>query len=268
MTFDGRMEALITVPSGVSISATNAGGTATVSLPQNTYFLTSLLSTLQTQLNNTAPLSNTWTVTLSTGTAGTGQVTINGGGTWSLTWSSSGSTLQTLLGWDGTGNVVNSAVAVTGSKQARGLWRPDCPIWMESEPKRTPKVSDLRTTISPTGVVKGLVGNFFYRHTKVTWELVPLAQIWESSTSFANSSWEFFYNGTQFGNDSTGWFSPVSAVQIYDHNGSKLGLDANGGTGLTTGWQIVGVGSVEPTRYDKGAPIAWTILLPQIVSSG
>jgi len=268
MTFDGRLEARMTVPAGVSVSATNAGGTATVVLPQGTHFLTDLLTTLASQLNSTSPLSATWSATLSTGTAGTGQVTLNGGGTWSLTWTTAGATLQSLLGFDVTGNVLNSAAAVTGSKQARGLWRPDCPLWMEGDPKRAPKVSDLRQTMSPTANVLGLVGNFFYRHMKVTWEMVPFAQAWEAVASVPNASWEFFFNETQLGQNSS-WFTPSSPFQIYDHNGNKVGADANGGAGLTNGWFQLGTVSIEPARYDKGgAPILWTVELASIVSPG
>ncbi len=267
MTFDGRLEALVTVPAGVSVSATNAGGTATVFLPQNTYFVSTLLSTLQSQLNSTSPLSATWTVSLSTGPAGTGQVTINGGGTWSLSWTAAGMTLQTLLGFDVTGNISNSVAAVTGSKQCRGVWIPDCPIRLDGDPQRAPIVTDLRTTMSPTGKVLGLVGNVFYRHTKVTWSHVDISRTWEAKTTIANSSFELFMKDTQLG-QGLSWFTPATPLQIYDLTGTKLGIDLNGGTGPTNGWQIADVSSVEPPKADPAWTGRWTIELPQIVSQG
>lgn len=268
MTFDGRIEALATVPVGVTVSATNAGGTATVTLPAGTYFLSSMISALATQLNGTAPLSATWTVSLSIGSSGTGQVTINGGGTWSLIWTSAGSTLQAILGFDGNGDVNNASSAQTGTKQARGLWIPDCPLSLDGDPQRAPKVTDLRTTTSPTGVVLGLIGNVFYRHRVVRWSHVDISRVWEAKTTLANASWEFFFNETQLGQNSS-WFSPATPVQIYDLTGTKLGNDANGGTGLSTGWQMTGLTGIEPTKSDAtGWTGRWSIEIPEIVSSG
>lgn len=162
------------------------------------------------------------------------------------------------------------ASAQTGTKQARGLWIPNCPLVLDGEPRRAPKVSDLRTTTSPTGTVLGLVGNTFYRHKNLKWSHVPKSQVWEQAALYANGSWETFFNETQLGLGSTSWFTPCSPVQIYDHTGTALGADANSSAGLANGWQMTGVTSIEP-RQSAGTN-GWTgmfeIALPEIVSSG
>lgn len=261
MTFDGRVEAQMTVPSGITVTATNAGGTATVTFPVGTYFPSTLVSQLATTLNNTSPLSATWTATLSTGASGTGLVTLNGGGTWSIVWGSATGALRDLLGF--TGDINNSNTSQTGTNQARGLWIPDCPIWMQGDPKRAPRVSDLRTTTSPTGVVYGLVGNFSYRHRQVRWSHVALAKTWEVAATTTNASFEFFFGETQLGLGSS-WFTPASAVKIYDHAGNVVGSDKS-----IASWFVTGVKDIEPARVDQaGWNGYWRIEFPEIVSSG
>lgn len=156
----------------------------------------------------------------------------------------------------------------TGANQARALWIPDCPLVVDGDPRRAPKVSDLRTTTSPTGAVYGLVGNTFYRQKNAKWSHVPEAKTWERSATIANASWETFFNETQLGLGSTTWFTPASPVQIYDHLGRLAGGDANSGVGLANGWQMTGVTSIEPKRVDTSWTGLWSVQLPELVSSG
>lgn len=157
----------------------------------------------------------------------------------------------------------------TGAKQARGLWIPDAPLTLDGDPRRAPKVSDLRTTTSPTGAVYGLVGNVFYRHKNVAWSHVAAGLVWESSAVLANGSWETFFTDTQLALGPTTWFSPASPVQVYDHTGRVVGSDLNSGAGPTGGWQMTGVSTTEERRVDRGGWTGlWAVELPELVSSG
>jgi hypothetical protein len=163
-------------------------------------------------------------------------------------------------------SIATSMLSQTGTKQARGLWFPDCPVNLEGDPERAPKASDLVTQQTPTGVLYGLVGNTWRRHRSVLWSHVPLASTWESETTYDNASWEYFFNETQLGLGST-WFTPVSPVQIYDHNGTVVGIDYNSGAGVS-GWQMKGVTSIEPTPSVPGWNGLWRIEIPELVSGG
>lgn len=182
--------------------------------------------------------------------------------TWSLAWTSTAP--RDLLGFTADISAVSSPQ--TGTKQARGVWRADCPLTAAVTPKRAPMVTDLITTQGPTGVVLGQTGNSFYRQKSLAWTHVPVAQVWESDATTANASWEFFLKDTQFG-QGLSWFSVSSPLQIYDHNSVLVGLDANSGAGVA-GWQITGLDSIEPTQSVQDWDQRWRIEIPQLVSAG
>lgn len=244
---------------------------AAVYIGQGTSVALGLPANLSTALANFAGAVNAaWTVTLSTGPTGTGQVSINctGGATppaYSLAWTST--TLRDLLGF--TADISGATSVQTGTKQARGLWIPDCPVQTPNgHGRRVPKVSDLRTTTSPTGTVLGLIGNVFFRHQGVGWSHVPQAKTWEQAVAIPNASFETFFNETQLGQSSS-WFLPSSPIQLYGHDGVLFGQDANGVTGLVNGWQMTGITSIEPKVSDpSGWPGYWAIEFPELVSSG
>lgn len=266
---DGRIEALMNVPTGVIGCTATAGGSPTsVPLPANAYYLSTpgpfatlgLLATLQAQLN--AALAPGWTVSMSTGPTGTGQVTITSSTTpWSLAWTST--TLRDELGF--TADIVAATTPQTGTSQARGLWIPDRPVVMDQDPRAAPEATDLRTTTSPTGAVFGLGGaNVRYRHQNILWHAVATSRVWEGLATIPNASWQFFFRETQLGLGSS-WFTPASPLQIYTHMGSLVGVFANAGAG-TGGWSITQVSDIAPKL------VSWTgqvdIALPELVSSG
>lgn len=149
----------------------------------------------------------------------------------------------------------------TSTSGALGVWCPDAAMDVgESDPRRAPRVTDLRTTTSPTGNVKGLFGSGFYRHKNVTWPLVPENRVWEQAADIPNGSWETFFGQTQLGEGA--WFEVSSPIQIYDQRGNRVGQDAD-----VDGWQITGLNSIEPKRYQNFTGL-WTIALPEIVSGG
>lgn len=266
MTYAGQIEGQMTMPTGITITVTNSGGAATVvSFTAGTYFPSTLITHIQAQLiAQRPPASGTWTVALSTGTSGTGKVSIQctDAVSWSIAWTST--TLRDLIGF--TADITGVTTTQTGTKCARGMVILDSPVRPDGDPKRAPKVTDLRTTQSPTGVVLGLVGNAFYRHTNLRWSHVPLARVWEveaAAAGNANGSWETFVNETQLGQAST-WFTPSSLVKITDHQSVVYGQDLP-----VSGWYITGITSIEPKPADpSGWTGMWRIEIPQIVSSG
>lgn len=260
ITFNGRIEALMTVPLVTTIAATNGGGSATVTIPADDYYPTELAAALQAALNATTPLTASWTVSLSTTT---GLVSIGCGSTpFSIAWTST--TLRDLLGF--TADITAQSTTQTGTKQARGLFLPDCPFMLATDPRSAPIASDLRTTTSPTGALYALFGNFMYQHKNVSWSHVPGVRIWEGLVTTANSSWEYFFNETQLGRGSS-WFRPASRIQIYDHSGNLVGQFANAGAG-TAGWWITGLSDIAPKEVVPGSSLYYSLELPELVSDG
>lgn len=151
----------------------------------------------------------------------------------------------------------------TGTKQAKGLWRPNAPLLMaDNSTKHAPRITDLRTTIGPTGQTYSLSGNSRREQTSLKWSYVDKSQVWESDATIANSSWETFLDDTQFGVGHA-WFGVSIPVQIYDNAGFRLGEDAD-----LDGWTIVGVTSMNAKRTDaRGYDGLWTIEIPRLVAS-
>jgi hypothetical protein len=159
--------------------------------------------------------------------------------------------------------------AQTGTEQAEGLFLPGCPISLDGDPTQAPRVSDLRTTMSPTGAVFGLSGNVRFEHTGIVWSHVDRERVWESAAEYSNASWESFFVTTQMGMGHE-WFTPASPIQIYWENAGStvlLGADYNGGTGLS-GWNIVNVASVAVPKAISTWTGLFKIELPKIVSAG
>jgi hypothetical protein len=271
MTHDGRVEAMITIPTGgLAISATNgAGGPSTVTVPAASYWytavaLSSIITELQTQLNASRPSG--WTVSISTGASGTYKVTINCSSTpWSITWTST--VLRDLLGF--TANISGVSSAQTGANQARGIWAPDCPMDIDGETALAPIDSDLRSTRSPTGAVYTVVGNYFYRARNVRWSHVPRSRFRAAAATTTNAAWETFLYDTQLNkiptgsSDLTSIFKAAAPVQIYDHGGTRLGSDV-----IANGWSLIGLKALQPQRADKNFTGWYRVELPELLSDG
>ncbi|HEY9466583.1 MAG TPA: hypothetical protein VIR54_25990 [Vicinamibacterales bacterium] len=172
--------------------------------------------------------------------------------------------LRDVLGF--AADITSANSPQTGTLNPRGLWLPDITVNVETAPKRAPMVSDLRTTQGPTGKVYGLSGNTFLRHRSVVWPHVPIERTWESDAALDFASWEWFFKETQLGLGSS-WIKVASLVQIYDHTGTLVGIDANDGAG-TDGWSITGVTSIEPKPSVDGWDGRYRIEIPQLVSGG
>lgn len=262
MAFLGRLEAFLTVPVGVTVAATNGGGgPTTVTVPAGSYTATGLAAAFQAALNTSRPSG--WTVSISTSATGTGKVSISCSSTFSITWTSTD--LRDALGF--TANIVSAATTQTAANCARGLWMPDAPLTLDGDTARAPIVSDLRTTVSPTGYTYGLSGTRFYRHKNLRWSHVPKARVWEVEAIAAGTprnSWETWFLQTQIGGVAA-WLSAASRFELYDHNGTELGADY-----AVSGWFVGGgLAAIEPRRSGNSDWVGlWEIAIPEVVSNG
>jgi hypothetical protein len=154
----------------------------------------------------------------------------------------------------------------TGTQQARGVWIPDCPLFIaDSDPRLAPVGSDARSTVSPTGESITFVGNYFREHKSLRWSHCPIAQIREQSATYANASWLTFWNDTQLGKGHS-WFLPGSNLLIVDHTGQVVGSDMQA-WGPTRGWAVLNPNEVQPKRVHPGGwPGHWSVEFPQIVA--
>jgi hypothetical protein len=265
VTFDGRIEGQMVVPAGVSITATNSGGPTTVSITAGTYYPSELVAHLAVRLNAVRTPAN-WTATLSTGASGTGKVSINwtGSGTYSIAWTANGTTLRDVLGFTADLTAITQGVASVSTKQARGLWIPDCPMNLSGDVPRAPLITDAMPVVSPRGDVTVLVGNSMYRHVGVRYAHVLEAKVWEVAAAIVNASWETFWKDVYLGQGSISWFTPGSKLKLVDHAGRTLGSDA-----AITGWRATrGPFDTEVRKVDKAWAGMWMIEIPELVSSG
>lgn len=262
MTTDGRIEAQFTVPSATTIScATNAGGPTAVTITAGSYYLSTFVTQLQTDLNAQRTVTaGSWTVTYSTGASGTLKITIAvTNGSYSITWTSTDA--RDLLGF--TANITSQTTS-TGTNQARGVWGPDRPLTIKSSPNTAPRITDKRSTQSPTGVVLALKGNEFFRHEQIAWQGVAKNRVWIGAETTTNQSWEKFMLDTQLA-DGHAWFALNAKVQIFDIQGVKVGIYGNSGSGMA-GWTMQGVDNIDPVRTDPTWDGAWTIEIPTITT--
>lgn len=273
MTYAGRLEGFMTMPTSVSASVTNnGGGPTTVNFTAGSYTITSLCTHIQSALTSQrAPSSGSWSVSVSTGSSGTGKVTISmSSGTFSITWSSTD--LRDVLGF--TANIT-SQTSSTGSNNARGLWLPDCPVTISNggDPDSAPKTTDMRGVQSPYGVVTSYLNASFYGHDGLNYSHVARNKAWKTAESTTYESLQSWIDDTQFGAGHS-WFSVGSPFLAYwSSNGSDraIGYELNAGAGPSAGWYF-SPPIVKPSDHIKQVQEPWLgivrVSLPGIVSSG
>lgn len=267
--YGGRVEGFLTVPSGATIAATNSGGTGTsVSLTAGSYSVSSYLAMLQSRLNAVRTPAN-WTVTLSSGRASTGLVTIDcTGETYAITWTTAAA--GTAAGFSGA--ITSTSDPSVSTVSPPGLWLPDCPLTVDGHPDIANKQTDSRTTEGPWGETTTYKNTHSYQHTGWKYSHVPVERIREA-TNAAGQSLEQWLNDTQFG-DGHAWFTPGSKFQIYwDSNGTDrlVGLDMNSGAGPTYGWSFSpAITSLQDLIKRSGGEWLgmWSVDFPRIVSRG
>ena len=216
----------LTAPAA-SVEATNgSGGPSTATITAGTYGLDEVCAELETQLNTACPSG--WTVVISTTT---GLVTIDCSDTdWSITWTSTA--LRDLLGF--AADIASASSAQTGTRQAKGLWFPHCPLMLDGDPRQAPRADDGRASVSPTGAVYKVVGVSSYRHRNVRFTHVPQAYVWARSAALQNCDYETWYLDTQAGLGHS-WFSPASVCVVgWDNAGSVTTM----GSASVNRWQF------------------------------
>lgn len=270
MSYGGRIESFFTVPSGITMSATTtSGGPTSIPITAGTYTITSYSAMVQSQLNATRTPAN-WVVTVSTGSNGTGLVTINNPGTtWALTFTSAPS--GTVMGF--VGNIASGAVAVTGTRNAVGLYLPKCPLQIEGDPDVAPEMTDMRSVESPWGKTTSYKNTRSYAHEQLVYSHVTRDRAHEASATTPSSSFQQWLRDTQWG-DGHAWFSVGSAFQIYwDNVGTDriVGYELNTNTGPTNGWTFsppIGKLTDHVKMASKPWLGMWSISLPRVVSEG
>lgn len=268
MSTAGRLEAFIDVPSGVSIAVTNSSGAHVVNLTADTYTVSELIAHLLACLTaQAAPSAGAWTVTLSTGASGTGRVTINCTGTWSITWTSTD--LRDLLGF--TGNIAGVSAAQTGTNGMRGLWLPGCYLVVgNADPYTAPESTDARSLESPGGETTTLVSACRYEHLELTWSHVAHARVFEHAATVPYTTWQTWVRDTQIGRGHS-WFRPGSPFLVYyDDAGAEAALGAEiGANGPENGWTAApAIRKIDPRRAVENVLAWWEIRISRIVSEG
>lgn len=265
----GRLEAFFTVPSSTTVTATNSGGGPTsVTLTAGSYTPTSFIAHLVARLNAVRTPAN-WSGSLSTGSAGTGLVTLNCTGTWALTFTTAAA--GTVLGF--VGDIASRATAATGTQNARGLWLPGCPVQMDMDPLMAPKVTDSRGTESPSGLVTTYTGTYKYEHSALRYSHVVQTRINKARETTTYASLQSWIDDTQYNHGHT-WFTVGSAFQAYwDNAGTDtiIGYELNANTGPTYGWSFspaLARFADHVKRADANWNGMWSVEFPRLVSRG
>lgn len=259
-TFGGCIAAAITVPSGVTIDVTtNGGGPTAVTITAGDYdsilaFLTQIAADLTAQ----RPVSGgAWSLSSLSAAGAAPQLTIAvTNWTFSITWTST--ELRDLLGF--AANIAAQASA-TGAAAVRGVWQPDCPIFMPHLYRAAPRETDARQTKGPTGHVVTRVGNARYCHANLQWQNVPANKLWRAEEDADNESLQQFLDDTQWGFGHT-WFSV----------GSRCVIMTNGSGDWVTNWSLCGFRKlteiVQRSDNTNGWDGLWSVAIPKIVSDG
>lgn len=263
MTYAGFMDAQFTIPAGETISVTTNGGTTAVAITAGSYFTYAYAATLQALLTAQRPVTaGAWTVTLD---ATTGKYTIAvTAGTFSITWTSTA--FRDLLGYTAT---ITTQTSVTATKAARGIFVPDCPVWMDGDLDYPELLTDLRATEGPTGLSFGIVSNAKYRLRGLRYSMVAHANVFGFTTSGSSTpTWQQFLFDVHL-KQGHSYFEPLSRVRInfgpsltddwvaYDYFGSSA-----------VGWFMKGIASFSPRRADSKWKGFWVLEIPELVSEG
>lgn len=262
MAFAGYLASALTIPSGVSLSVTtDAGGPTAVTWTAGNYeSIIAALAQLETDLQaGQAPSGDGWDLSISTGSGGTGKVTIDApDDTWSITWSSTAA--RDILGF--TANISSVTTAQTGADQARGIWLPDRPLFVDGHWLNAPRVTDHRQTESPTGFMITHVGNLKYRHRNLRYALVEKQRVHLAAETVTNESLERFLMDTQWGQGHA-WFSPGAKTIVVAHDGNELGNTT------VAGWYLKGCAALDEVarRHGESLDIHWDVVFPELVTN-
>lgn len=219
----GRLEARITVPTGgwsAAVDDSGGGGAVAATVPAGTYYLLSadlvgggtqsLVAAFEAALNAAAP-TDTLTVTVSAGEAGTGKTTIASSGSTSLAWTDT--ELRDLLGYEAD---LSAGTSWVSPRQCQALWLPDCPYdarneldgswWGEPE-------SDFATARNSAGYVWGYAGESCEVLEGLAWNAVSRRKAIQANESTGHESWERFARQGIWGQ--AAWGTPTGPIRLY-----------------------------------------------------
>jgi hypothetical protein len=249
----GRLEGQITVPSpGWRVSATNSiGGPTTVTVPAASYYLSTLITTFQTQLNASRPSG--WTVTASLGEAAnsTGLVTINcSNGPWALSWTDVD--FRNCLGYAGDITPHSGATAATVSSGS--VWMPDCPYWAPVNPQsdRGFVETDMRQTESPGKYVKTLYSNSKTVLEGLRWDAITSTRS-RPQVSPVFTDFQTFWQNTQLG------------ALSYHSVGCKIAFYPSADSATSYEYKVVGLHDSKYQQSVSGWSGCYRITIPRMV---
>lgn len=234
---------------GWTFSATNGtGGPSTCTIAAGSYSVTAYAAAIAASLNAGRPTG--WTVTCSFGETGTGAVTINCSSVnWSITWTTI--EIGALLGH---GNIAARATSLAGGI-VPGVWLPDCAYWSPYDKgDQGHYVTDLRQTVSPTGIVKTLYGNKMQVLPGLKWEAVSKDRTKSYNTGIAYQPFEEWWRTVQLGEDYVA-FTPGSQIYFFP--------DADVASATT--YKLLDLGTFAPTQTVNGWAGRYRVELPRMV---
>jgi hypothetical protein len=247
----GRLEAIFSVPSGVTIMFDDAVIAPVIkTITAGDYTITSLVAFL-----NANKPSASWTFSFSGGESGTGKITMTcTDGPISVTWSSS--TLRDIMGY--AADIVAQASPQTGTKQCRTLWLPDTEKWTphgddDGNGNAAVKVAALRQMMSPTGAVKSIASTSYREFRGIRWEGVSRARTKLIGEGVTNESFERFWRDIQLGE--LAYCIPGSKIRFY--------WDADVAT--YTEVRLVGLREFDPRRMRDNWVGKYIVELPRLV---
>lgn len=234
MADKGRIEALITVPTGgytFTITETGGGGASdTVTIPAGTYYHSTADSTandflaeLQAQ-TDAATLNASYTWSFSHGESGTGKyrVVATGGSVTAVTFAWTSTIIRDLIGFDGT---ETADLDQTGTDNAQAVWFPSTP------PQVLNGASSAGWWEAEMPVKENAHGNVFAvlgrdkRINNIIWPAEPQNKVWTANESSGNvnESFETFLREGIHGTAS--WGSAAGPIRWYpdgDVDGSSF----------------------------------------------
>lgn len=191
-----KLEGRITVTdtSSFTISVTDAGGTASISIPVGDYYLTastSLLSTLAAAMTANATLTGVYAASLDDdNTTSTGKVTLSANITFAVTWTSS--VIRDALGFTVSLSGTNTYTSTDASPY---VWLPDQRRSGPFAPDGSIGVpmSDATVTMTPAGITK--VIKYGTRHRdSLQYRYLSGRKVWSDFEVVGNESLQTFWD--------------------------------------------------------------------------
>jgi hypothetical protein len=209
--------------SAMTATFTDSGGSTPVSIGAGNWWPNEVIDEINSQIGGGG---SNWTVTASYGEGGTGRVTISTTDTpFDVTWTSD---LYQVLGFDS--DITGAVSAQTGVHHARGVWLPGVVKYSPRGDAAITNggaiVTDITTSIGPTGAVHGLYSQSHRQHRDIRWMAVPQARALEAYEAVQGESFEAFFRDAALGRVSS--YLPVMAPVRFAPDASVGGVFVEG----------------------------------------